>query len=322
VCSSDLPAGLAAHTPHFPDRVNRLVDARGVYHKGEVPGTHGIVRAQSDRLVEGRAFADFDAAETADAGPLVLTGFIDVQKNHVYYEVCGWGSLERCWLIDWGTLPCPSVGEPRLLASLHKHHIDKYADLVGENWSGVADLVNSRVYPRTDTGEAAEVRLWGVDSGDGNRTAEVYHFCSRFGERAVACKGVGGASMAEPYRERPAEKAAEYGISEPLMVLQYNVKMMKDTVFRRNQQIVRGHGACLWPDLSRCSGEFNAYARQLSAEELVTKSSRYGSQHVWELRPGRKDNHYLDCRVGNLAVALAGGLRELEDLVTDPAGVG
>lgn len=45
------------------------------------------------------------------------------------------------------------------------------------------------------------------------------------------------------------------------------------------------------------------YFRQITAEYLAEETTRGRVQKVWKPRPGEKDNHLLDCRVYNLALA-------------------
>ena len=250
-----------------------------------------------------------------------------MQRDEVYYEVSAWGPGERRWVIDWGRVACPSVerldgavalgqrvGTPRM----SRADAERFSGVVGEAWAGVASLVSDRVYPDLATGEAVGVGMWGIDSGD--RTAEVYHFAARMRGRVVATKGRSGVYLGSLYEEKPADRAMEDGIDEPISLLHINVKMAKDLCFARLHQVSRGLGAIGWPDPATCAGDLNGFLRQLSAEHLVTKKAR----QEWQLRPGRRDNHWGDCHVGNYALAVRYGLREMdsEELAGRGAPVG
>lgn len=45
------------------------------------------------------------------------------------------------------------------------------------------------------------------------------------------------------------------------------------------------------------------YFRQLTAEYLAEETKKGRASKIWKIRPGEKDNHLLDCRVYNLALA-------------------
>jgi len=45
------------------------------------------------------------------------------------------------------------------------------------------------------------------------------------------------------------------------------------------------------------------YARQLTSEHLVRRMVQGRPKYVWEMKPGISDNHFLDCRVMNMAGA-------------------
>jgi phage terminase large subunit GpA-like protein len=51
--------------------------------------------------------------------------------------------------------------------------------------------------------------------------------------------------------------------------------------------------------------------RQLTAEERALITSGRRTRWVWRKRPGRNDNHYLDCAVQILAIARHLGLEDL-----------
>jgi len=45
------------------------------------------------------------------------------------------------------------------------------------------------------------------------------------------------------------------------------------------------------------------YARQLTSEHLVRRMMQGRPKYVWEMKPGMTDNHFLDCRIMNMAGA-------------------
>ena len=213
-------------------------------------------------------------------GVKFLTAGVDVQKDRVVFEVVGWGENKQSWSIDAGVIPMDPANE--------------------SDWPKLDELLN-RTY-ESSTGVRLSVLMLAIDSG--YNTQQVYNWARRHPmSRVIAVKGVStartlvgtpspvdvtvrGKRLARGYKVWPlgvdVAKAELYGW----------LRLPADAV----------HGYCHFPEY----GE--DYFKQVTAEHLVSETTRTGyTKHEWQLIPGR-ENHYLDARVYARAAAAVVGL--------------
>lgn len=122
-------------------------------------------------VLEGRASLYVNAqGERIEVpnGVGTLTAFADVQRERIEVLVVGWGESERTWLIAHHRIP-GDTSQP-----------DAYR---------MVDGIRARVY-RHELGAEMRVVAFGIDSGDGVRTSEVYDYVAAHrGEQVYATKG-------------------------------------------------------------------------------------------------------------------------------------
>lgn len=233
--------------------------------------------------------------------PLVLTGAIDVQQSHVYFEVLAWGERETCWLVDWGAVECPEISPDAERAIAAGGH---HPELRMDSWALVEHLVR-RDWPVGVAGARAMRPLyWAIDSGD--RTGEVYRFCQRIGPTMLAVKGEHGVGAVAPARMTRVEDPLRFGLAAPIDLLLVNTDYWKNELFSRLSRQAPAYGSCRWPLLN--GGVPGDYLRMLTSEERVTeggnRKDRKGvAVRRWRMKAGRRDNHALDCRIYNMALA-------------------
>lgn len=239
---------------------------------------------------------------TVPASALVLTAAIDVQKDHAYLEVVAWGDGERRWLIDWARIPCPETSVEKLNTATGEVTLE-------DNWLQV-ELALRRTYPRvgSETEEEVPITFAGIDIG--YRTGEVYQFCRRLGSNVTPIRAF--SDQVQPWKLARIDRMPD-GKPLPggLAVLELSIDYYANEVFTRMRTAMPARRAWGWPRTDPSNlGEFRAYARQLSSEERVTTSTKRGMRQTWQLKPGRKDNHYLDLARYNLGLADYRGLRQ------------
>jgi len=293
----------------FGDVASRFVQRRGMVDRAFVNGDLGEPwrevgeRAENDVVIRLSQEA-IEGGETpyklgdVPPGVVVLTGSIDVQNDVCYWQIDGWGEAEAHWLIDYGVETCPEViardakaeGDAETLAALGR-----------DNWA-LMDRIIDRRLTSTENGQAVGVNYWIIDSGA--RTGEVYRFAGRHKGRVLPAKGSG--QIAQPWQVTNSDPS-KFLMDTSVPVLIVNSNHWRDQAWSRMHRQPPAWGAWRWPkDVGR------EYSRQLAAEQRVRKTLPGGKfRTLWELRPGRKDNHWWDCTVQALAFADHIGLRTL-----------
>lgn len=98
----------------------------------------------------------------------LLTGFADVQHDRIEVLILGWGAREESWMI-----------------AHHRLHADTSQPEVYAQ----CDAIRTRAY-RHESGRELRVMAFGIDSGDGARTGEIYAYVNAHRHEGVwATKG-------------------------------------------------------------------------------------------------------------------------------------
>ncbi len=288
------------------------------YRKGTVP----VVVRQGESFVPG---------------VLALIGTIDVQAAGIYWIVRGYGAREESWLVDYGFTEWPQPIDPdtgELLqvpdrGSATVAEMERFAELLQDSSALVCDLMR-RSWPTVRPAKCGRVagavtddtmvpQFWGVDSGA--RTSEVYGLIETMGPgRVWAMKGA--ANIQQPIKdsvvaidgmELSAAQRYASGVGIPLLTFQ--VLYWKDDLFGRMWHRPPTYGAYRWPvDLEM------EYDRQMGAEQrVIVQTGRSIRQRPeWQLRPGRKDNHFFDCEVMQRTLATFVGVKDFAVTVAAP----
>jgi len=247
---------------------------------------------------------------------VALVACADIQHFNAYMIVLGFSAkMERCWLIWHERVPCP-IGDR--LVSMHGAF--------------------ARRFRRTD-GRDMAISARGVDSGEGERTKEIYEYCSNAPYEVYATKAFGidrsGNAMDKPHDVK--EISAKYAGGKK------GIKLVKIKSHLWKQECQRAMGLMqetptmalpdddaevVQQDAARATeagkhaivfpGDVPDYVlQQLSAEECVkvqdTKRGGLVYEYKWRLREGHPENHYFDAMVYAYAVAHARGWKYREE---------
>jgi len=202
---------------------------------------------------------------------LVLTAGVDVQKDHFYYVIRGWGYYEESWLIR--------------------------ADRV-EYWEDVIDCLFKTEYRRASSAETLSVYMSCIDSGF--KTDEVYRFCRSWADKTKAIKGLEEITGGRFYRANKIDINSRTGavISGGLVLWNLNVTQYKDKLNR----LVTSQNPGKW-HLFRNPAE--DYLLQFTSEHkvLIRNRTTGKAKEVWQKKKEAAANHYLDAEVYALAAA-------------------
>jgi len=213
---------------------------------------------------------DYDQGVVPDE-VLVLTAGIDVQKDHFYYVIRGWGYYEESWLIR--------------------------ADRV-EYWDDIIDCLFKTEYRRVSSAETLNVYMSCIDSGF--RTDEVYRFCREWPDKTKAIKGLEEITGGRFYRANKIDINSRTGAVIPggLVLWNLNVTQYKDKINR----LVTSKNPGKWHIFKNPADD---YLMQFTSEHkvLIRNRTTGKAKEVWQKKKEAAANHYLDAEVYALAAA-------------------
>jgi phage terminase large subunit GpA-like protein len=217
-------------------------------------------------------------------GVIVLTAGVDVQKDHFYYVIRGWGYQEESWLVRTGRV---------------------------EYWEDVADILFKTEYRKITGPERLSVYMSCIDSG--YRTDEVYRFCREWPDKAKAIKGQDEISGGRFYRASKIDINSRTGavIKRGLVLWNLNVSQYKNKISR----LVSSKDPQKWHIFKDISDDY--LAQFTSEHKILIRNKNTGrAKEEWRKKKEAIANHYLDAEV--YAVAAADIIRAL-NIRTDKA---
>ena len=204
----------------------------------------------------------------------ILTAAVDVQKNRLEYEICGWGAGEVRFGIKRGTV----MGEPT----------DK------NTWRALDEILN-REYLFAD-GTGIKITRAFIDSG--YSTQAVYSYCAANIQRQrIAIKGKGGAGMPLLYQYSSMKDTAI-----PIIIL--GVDDGKQEIYSRLGITDENHEQYMHypkPDGYLWRGYDDSYFKQLISERQITRVVNGIVKTGWQPVTRGARNEALDLAVYNLA---------------------
>lgn len=202
---------------------------------------------------------------------IVLTGGVDVQKDHFFIVIRGWGIGEESWLVRACRV---------------------------ESWDDVTAVLFKTEYKKK-SGDPFRVRISCIDSGF--RTDEVYEISRRWRDLARAIKGENHLSGV-PYRPTRIDRNPKTGsvIEGGLSLWRLDTSLYKDKITRMVSSAPGDPSQ--WHVFQGVSED---YVRQFCAEHKVLvrdkKSGRTWEE--WKKKSQGAPNHYWDAEVYSAAAA-------------------
>lgn len=257
----------------------------------------------------------------------ILTAFIDVQQNALFYVVVAWEKDFTGYVLDYGTYPKQHAiyftyrNLRHTLADVFPNH-GAEAGIVAGLKALTGELL-TRNWEQAGGG-TSRIGKCLIDSGDFTQT--IYGFCHQCGYGTVfPSKGRGIKAGSVPFDEfapRPGEKMGanwiEKGVDShrSVRLTEYDTNAWK-TALQLRLATNLGDAGCL----SLFKGtpyDHRAIADHLTAEKAVKTEGRGRTVWEWKLPANRPDNHWLDCLVGaavaasTLGVTLPGSIERVK----------
>lgn len=222
-----------------------------------------------------------DLAGSVSRRALVLFAGADVQKDRIEVSVWGFGRNRERWLVEHRVLP-GETNRPQVWAGL--------AEMFGETW-------------KHESGIELSVRDWGVDSGA--FTSEVYAFVRDQKGRGNVHAVDGQDSYAGAFLGVGAKDANAAGkkLRRGLKTLRIGSSFCKQELLGA-LALDRPEGEAAFPAgfVHLPKDVTEDQVKQLTAEELTTRTRRGRTIREWSVITGRR-NEVLDC--ANYARGLA-----------------
>lgn len=240
-----------------------------------------------------------------------LTTFIDVQHRLLFYAVAAWADDFTGAVVDYGTWP----EQPRsnfVYRSVRTTLQTKYPrqSTQGCVIAGLEDLCNSLFTRRwaTESGTEIPIERGLADAADGNVTDAVFDFCRNGAYRSFMLpaigKGIGPTDTPmHAYKPKPGERLGFHWLAQPVPKRACRQVIVDANFWKSfvNEGLAIGQGD------KRCLSLFGdrqtdhrLFAAHLTAEYRQRAKNERTQRvvDVWQLKPAKPDNHWLDCFAG------------------------
>ena len=271
-----------------------------------------VEEMEGDQLTEGHVFDKLNGRPRGEVprSCAKLTCFIDVQKEVLFYAVCAFSDDFTGSLVDYGTFPkqnkrffelsnlsqtlsllYPNVG---LEGRLYKGLENLTSDVLARNW-------------KRDDGVQMKISKCYIDANWGVSTGVVDQFCyeSQYANILTPSHGKYFGAKDKPiaYRRKQAGETIGYNWYYPnsrntqsIRHIVIDVNFWKTFLYNRIMTAVGDPGSfTIFGDDIR---EHELLANHITAEHWTPTTGRERIVYEWQLRPGRKENHWFDCLVG------------------------
>lgn len=265
--------------------------------------------------------AQYEAPQPAE----FITAFADVQGSALYFEVRAHAPDSTSWVIDYGTWPAQArqyytLSDLRItLDSAYPKHPTFRARLT----AAVKDLFRmlfKREYKRED-GQILRLNVAAIDANYETEAVKAAILAGGFAGRLIPSHGRSFRPPKLPINDLPEKDGDRVGNGWRLRTPKANQQrhLLFDTdfwkSFSRDRLLIppEAPGAC-----QLYAGRLHEMYADHQLSETSSLFMDVATQRVvemWELRPERPDNHFLDCAVGNCVLGAMLGC-----VLPDPTG--
>lgn len=234
------------------------------------PWVNKANRLRSDVVMEKQL--NYEEGRVPEGVQLITMG-IDVQLDHFWWGIRGWGANLTSWLIAYGR---------------------------AETWAEL-ETIMSRRYADAN-GEAHMVNLVCIDSG--YNTDEVYQFCIRHADQCVPTKGA-SKKLTSRYNITVLDK----GIGVGLRLYNFDTAQFKDFIQGRLSIDAGNKGS--WNVYKGIDRRY--CDQVCSEQKVEHKDKKGRITLEWEKISSHAQNHMLDVETNNALAAEILGVRYLSD---------
>lgn len=251
------------------------------------------------------------------AGCRMLTAFIDVQAELLYWMVVAWEEHFTGHVVDYGAWP--DQGRSYFSLATVRNRLSKAsggAGLEGAIYAGLDQLTRGlcgRQWQRED-GAVQPIERLLVDANWGQSTSCVYKLCTQSPHKGLLlpAHGIFVGASSTPWSEYKGQRGEQIGhhwrlgpskANRGIRRVLTDVNYWKSFLHARLATAIGDHGS-----LTLCKGDHRMLSEHLNAEYPVRVQGKGRELDEWKQRPDRPDNHLFDCAVGCAVAASIGGL--------------
>jgi hypothetical protein len=237
-----------------------------------------------------------------------LSMFIDCQQHVLYWAICAWEENFTGFLIDYGAYPeqrRPYFTVRDITKTLTD--VSRAKSIEGAIMEGLESLTArylGREWKRED-GATMRIERCLVDAN--YRSDTIYQFCRESSRAGVVMpshgQGVKASSLPfAMYAKKPGDRVGHYWRVPNVAKKRIIRHVMIDTNYWKSfvhsrLAVPRGDPGCL-SLFGEHAETHRMIADHLVAEYRVTNTAKGRTVEEWQARPGKPDNHWLDCLVG------------------------
>ncbi len=242
----------------------------------------------------------------------ILTGFVDVHKDLLFWAAVAWERDFGGTVVDWGVYPEQPKRDFYRLADASPTLLDVHpgAGLEGAIYGALKALTDKMIGDgvRRDDGLIMRFDRVLIDANWGQSTDVVYRFIRRSPHGAILTPshGVYVGAASRPFSDYRRKRGDLIG-SHWRVPAESGARNVRRVLVDANFWKSFVHGRLATPEgdvgslsLSGEERERATLAKHLTAEYRVAVKREGSERRVdeWKIRRGRPDNHWLDCLVG------------------------
>jgi phage terminase large subunit GpA-like protein len=240
-----------------------------------------------------------------------VTAYIDVQGSLLYYVVTAWAQDFTGYVIDYGSFPDQRRRYYTLKDATRTLDAEFPGQPIETQWTLALEKLTlalaGRQWERMD-GTTLRMGKVIIDANYGESTKAVKRFCltSPYSAILQASHGKGIQAGDSPMGMWPVQQGEKRGHNwmlrpdkeaKGLRHLLIDTNFWKSFVHKRLRLLPSSRGSLsLWGNEPRTH---EMIADHLTAEYAVLTSGRNRELEEWSEKPGKPDNHLLDCLVGS-----------------------
>ncbi|MCL2625082.1 MAG: phage terminase large subunit family protein [Planctomycetaceae bacterium] len=263
---------------------------------------------------------------TAPTNAGVVTGFIDVHDDLLYWCVCAWSGDFTGWVIDYGTFPeqTPSYfrKSDSRLAVMSERFAGRKAAIIAQGVEFlISDLTNRRW--SIDQDETAELMIDKLFVDTGYMSGAIETALRRLRKGNVKPSfGIGVTAKQNPMNQWPQRAGRHYGdhwfedkpVRRGFRTVTMDVNYWKCQVHDAFRMEIGDAGSLTL--FGKQPEAHRMFADHCNAETVQLVSAKH-EKHEWISKPNT-DNHWFDCLVGCMAAASHSGIRSKESHERQP----